>query len=96
MSDLQNFVNVALATAAGGEDDLTHDKLSNLRTVGSQFGPLIYNLKDDTDFETLAAGVKLVWEAMERTSSLPKLLVRNLDTKRKFSVLHCILVLLLL
>ena len=77
MSDLQNFVNVALATAAGGEDDLAHDKLSTLRTVGSHFRPLIYNLKKSTDFETLAAGCKLVWEAMECTPSLPKLLVSS-------------------
>ena len=35
VNDLQNFVNVALATAAGGEDDYAHDKLSDLRTVGS-------------------------------------------------------------
>ena len=77
MNDLQNFVNVALATAAGGEDALTHDKLSNLRTVGSHFGALIYNLKEKADFRTLADGCKLVWQAMERTSSLPKLLVSD-------------------
>ena len=77
VNDLQNFVNVALATAAGGEDALTHDKLSNLRTVGSHFGALIYNLREKADFRTLADGCKLVWQAMERTSSLPKLLVSD-------------------
>ena len=87
MNDLQNFVNVALATAAGGEDALTHDKLSNLRTVGSHFGALIYNLKEKADFRTLADGCKLVWQAMERTSSLPKLLVSDRSKHKNCSKL---------
>ena len=44
IEDLQSFVTIALATAVGGEDDLTKDKLSNLRTVGSGFRALIYEL----------------------------------------------------
>ena len=87
MNDLQNFVNVALATAAGGEDALTYDKLSNLRTVGSHFGALIYNLKKTADFRTLADGCKLVWQAMERTSSLPKLLVSDQSKHKNCSKL---------
>ena len=88
MNDLQNFVNVALATAAGGEDALTHDKLSNLRTVGSHFGALIYNLKEKADFRTLADGCKLVWQAMERTSSLPKLLVSDRSKHKNCSYIY--------
>ena len=75
MGDLQNFVNVALATAAGGEDALTRDKLSNLVKVGSGFGSLIYNLKQDASFETLSDSCRSVWEAMKHTPSLPRLLV---------------------
>lgn len=48
VNDLQSFVTIALATAAGGEGDLTKDKLSNLRTVGSGFGALIYGLARKT------------------------------------------------
>ena len=93
VSDLQNFVNVALATAVGGEGDLAHDKLSNLRTIGSHFRPLIYDLKRTADFKTLAAGCKLVWEAMERTSSLPRLLVRNPRHKEYFDFRYFLILL---
>ena len=44
VNDLRKFVNIALPTAAKGEDDLTRDKLSNLHTGGSSFGPFIYKL----------------------------------------------------
>ena len=77
MRDLQNFVSVALATAAGGEDDLANDKLSNLRTVGSGFKFLIYDMKEDTDFQALADGCMSVWVALKHTPNLPLLLVSS-------------------
>ena len=64
MSDLQNFVNVALATAAGGEDDYANDRLSNLRTVGSGFGSLIYNVDEDIGFDELSQRCTSVWTAL--------------------------------
>ena len=76
MNDLQNFVNVALATAAGGEDDLTHDKLSELRTVGSVFGTLIYNLPENTGYEDLAKRWESLWESLKNHPDLPNKLVR--------------------
>ena len=75
VSDLQNFVNVALATAAGGEDDFANDRLSSLRTVGSGFGSLIYKLKEDTGFQGLAERCSSVWTAYENNSNLPTMLV---------------------
>ena len=75
MSDLQKFVNVSLTTAVEGEGDIANDMLSNLRTVGSGYGPLIYDLKENTDFETLATCCKSVWNFLKHTSSLPHLLV---------------------
>ena len=77
MNDLQNFVNVALATAAGGEDDLSHDKLSDLRTVGSGFGVLIYKLPDDAGYADLAQRCSSLWEALQNNQDLPKKLVRK-------------------
>ena len=77
VNDLQNFVNVALATAAGGEDDLAHDKLSDLRTVGSGFGALIYKLPDDTSYAELAQRCKSLWEALQNNQDLPNKLVRK-------------------
>ena len=76
VSDLQNFVNVALATAAGGEDDLTHDKLSDLRTVGSGFGALIYKLPKNAGYEDLTKRCKSLWQALQNNPDLPRKLVR--------------------
>ena len=75
MTDLQNFVNVALATAAGGEDDFANDRLSSLRTVGSGFSPLIYNLKPEIGFHELAVRCSSVWTAYGNDRNLPKMLV---------------------
>ena len=78
VNDLQNFVNVALATAAGGEDDLAHDKLSNLRTVGSTFGPLIYKLPTSAGYAVLAKRWESLWQTLQNSQDLPKKLVRFL------------------
>ena len=75
MGDLQNFVNVALATAAGGEDDLANDRLSCLRTVGSGFSSLIYKLDPTTGFRDLRERCKSVWTAFENDKHLPNKLV---------------------
>ena len=75
VSDLQNFVNVALATAAGGEDDFANDRLASLRTVGSGFSSLIYKLKKDTDFKELRARCTSVWTAYRNDRNLPEMLV---------------------
>ena len=77
VSDLQNFVNVALATAAGGEDDFAHDRLSNLRTVGSGFGSLIYKLREDTGFVELSQRCTSLWAVLKDNPNLPTMLVSN-------------------
>ena len=76
--EIQSFVNVALATAAGGEGDLSHDRLSHLRTIGSGFASLIYNFPEDADFFKLKEACKSVWDALEKNENLPKLLVSTL------------------
>jgi hypothetical protein len=73
--EIQSFVNVALATAAGGEGDLSHDRLSHLRTVGSGFASLIYNFPEDADFLKLKEACKSVWDALDKNDNLPKLIV---------------------
>ena len=75
VTDLQNFVNVALATAAGGEDDFANDRLSSLRTVGSGFSSLIYNLNPEMGFHELSDRCTFVWTAYENDRNLPKMLV---------------------
>lgn len=75
--DLQQFVTIALATAAGGEDDYTRDRLSNLRTVGSGFAPLIYQLPQTTSYEGLQRRCMSLWDSLEHDSKLPEKLVKN-------------------
>ena len=75
IGDLQNFVTIALTTAAGGEGDFTRDRLSNLRTVGKGFAALIYKLPRDMGYKQLEARCKSLWEALDQDPRLPTLLV---------------------
>ena len=75
VNDLQNFVNISLATAAGGEDAYTRDRLSNLRTVGSGFGALIYRLPPDAGYETLVDRCKSLWDTLRSAPNLPYIMV---------------------
>ena len=68
-------MNVALATAAGGEGDLSHDMLSHLRTIGSGYAPLIYQFPKDASFAHLMKACALVWDALNKNEKLPNLLV---------------------
>ena len=74
---MQNFVSVALSTAAGGEGDLANDQLSNLRTVASGFGSLIYDLKPEAGFLDFKDCCKSLWESLEQSPNLPTLLVSH-------------------
>ena len=75
VNEIQHFVNVALATAAGGEGDLSHDKLSDLRIVGSGFASLIYDFPKNAGFTELKKACTYVWDALEKKPNLPQLLV---------------------
>ena len=74
ISDLHKFVSVALHTSAG-EGDLSSDKLSNLKIVGSGYGPLIYELQQGSSFSTFQSKCEAVWKAVVKTPKLPALLV---------------------
>ena len=75
VTDLVNFVTIALATAAGGEGDMTTDLLSYLRTVGSGFGPLIYRLPRDASYQTLQELCKTLWVTLATAPDLPEMMV---------------------
>ncbi len=72
--DLQKFVNVALHTSAG-EGDYSSDRLSNLKIVGSGYGPLIYKLEKASNFEVFISLCEDVWNSLDQTPKLPTLLV---------------------
>ena len=75
---LQNFVNIALATAAGGEDDYNTDKLINLKIVGSGFGPLIYKLPNTAGYQLLQDHCQDLWKTLGENRDLPKKMVKKL------------------
>ena len=74
VNDLHNFVNIALATGAGGEGDLTNDKLSNLKTVGSGFGPLIYKLPKTAGHKKLQENCKTLWDTLKLSPDLSEMM----------------------
>ena len=86
VNDLQNFVNIALATAAGGEGDYNTDRLINLRIVGSGFGQLIYKLPQDAGYETLQKLCTSLWVTLEETGDLPDKMVRYSSLENKLSL----------
>ena len=75
MNDIQSFVTIALATAAGGEGADVHDRLSYLRTVGSGFASLIYEIKETDGYVQLIEKCRSLWGALEKNRNLPELLV---------------------
>ena len=75
VTNLVTFVTVALATAAGGEDDMITNKLSFLRTVGSGFGPLIYRLPQNASYQTLQECCKTLWVTLATAPNLAFMMV---------------------
>ena len=74
-NEIQKFVTVALTTAAGGENDYAHDRLSNLRIVGSGYSPLIYSLPQNASFTDFKRACVSVWNSLDSNPMLPELLV---------------------
>ena len=75
-------MNIALATAAGGEDDYTRDRLSNLRAVGSGYSTLIYNLPPSTGYKQLEKKCESLWDALSHYPKLPEWMVRIIEVVR--------------
>ncbi len=90
VNDIQGFVTVALATAAGGEGDLASDRLSHLRTVVSGFASLIYEVKESDDFHVLKERCRVLWDALAKNKGLPELLVMS-----NISIIHLFMVIIM-
>ena len=78
IGNLKKIISDAQSTV-GGEGDLAYDMLSNLRTVGSGFGRLIYDLKSDAGFTAFKDCCKSLWDFLKHTPSLPDMLVSFLS-----------------
>ncbi len=77
-------MTVALATAAGGEDDLASDKLSHLRNVGNGFASLIYDILPSDGYVQLMERCTSLWDSLVKIPNLPKLLVCICTTLQTF------------
>ena len=77
ISDLHEFVNVALHTEAG-EDDLANDNLSRLAVVGDGYSSLIYGLPSDSSLDHFMVCCKKVFDALKRIPDLTKSLVSSI------------------
>ena len=75
VADLRNFASVAVATGIGGEDELALQKFSDLELVGSAFGPLLYDLKEDSGSDALFAAWERVWNGAKKTKLMKEILV---------------------
>ena len=73
VGQLQNFVQVALATS--GEGDLIRDLLSQLHTVGSAYAPLIYDLPKDASCHVLVGRCKWLWGQLDEHPDLSQKIV---------------------
>ena len=73
--DLRNFVSVAVATGLGGEDALALQKFSNLELVCSAFGPLIYDLRKESDSVAVFDAWERVWKGAQKTKRMKTILV---------------------
>ena len=88
--DLNTFVTIALSTATGGEDALTQDKLSNIRTAGSGYGPLLYSLQSTAGFQELSNCCTYVWKVLETKPDLPIILVSYSNVCISWNPVHVI------
>ena len=60
MKDLQGFVDLALDTTDTTDETIT--LLTDLRTVGSAVGQLLFNLPDPCGLNELVAACSVLWD----------------------------------
>lgn len=85
VSDVQNFVSLSLATAAGGEGDLVDDKLSHLRALGGGLASLLYHLPENSGTVELSKALEPVWSVIDDNKELPVILVSSKQLIGNFS-----------
>ncbi|XP_078674105.1 E3 ubiquitin-protein ligase rnf213-alpha-like isoform X2 [Branchiostoma floridae x Branchiostoma belcheri] len=87
--ELKVFVD--LASISAGESDIEVDKVNCLLSAGVGYAPLIYDLDEDSDFDTLMKCCRQFWAALEKDKHLPKKLMdtcRNLEWLKGVSDSH--------
>ena len=66
-----------IASNTGERSEMDGDKLQDLLTVASGFQSLIYNFRSGDPYDKLEQQLATVWEALEQTENLSKLLVSS-------------------
>lgn len=66
--ELDNFVQIASATGAGGhvQDELEHAKLHDLQFLGDAFGPLLYDVRPNSGADVLFERWSRVWTSVSK------------------------------
>ncbi|KAL3881537.1 hypothetical protein ACJMK2_027969, partial [Sinanodonta woodiana] len=73
VKELKVFVDLASISAAEG--DLEIDKVNCLHAAITGYAPLIFDLKENSDYKTLLEKCTMVWEALDADPKLPEKLV---------------------
>lgn len=66
-TDIASFID--LATAPMGEDDLAVDKARSVLNALNGFSPLIYELKDNSDYPTFIKCCEKVWDTLKQNET---------------------------
>ena len=81
LNELKTFIDISLTTCGGNPVDI--DRITCLSSVCTNFAPLIFQIDENTNYETLIARCKQVIESVERNKELTKLL-REVGENVKF------------
>jgi len=74
INELKVFVD--LASISAGENDLDVDRVACFHDAVLGYSSMLYDLKNDSGFQTFKDALKKLWRALENDSLLPKKLVR--------------------
>ena len=72
LNELKTFVDISLTTCGGNPVDV--DRITCLSSVCTNFAPIIFQIDENTSYETLIARCRQVIESVERNKELTKLL----------------------
>ena len=72
LNELKTFVYISLTTCGGSPVDV--DRITCLSSVCTNFAPIIFQIDENTNYETLIARCRQVIESVERNKELTKLL----------------------
>ena len=72
LNELKTFVDISLTTCGGNPVDV--DRITCLSSVCTNFAPIIFQIDENTSYETLIARCRQVMESVERNKELTKLL----------------------